>query len=54
MPLLPTAQAAALFLPVVVRGLVDAHLSAYLGDGDARVGLAQSEYDLGCRELGLF
>jgi hypothetical protein len=42
------------FLPVVAGGLADAHLSAYLRDGYARVRLAQRKHDLSLGKLGLF
>jgi hypothetical protein len=48
------AQATVLFLPVVVGGLADAHLPAHLGDGHARVRLAQRKHDLGLGKLSLF
>jgi hypothetical protein len=48
------AQSAVFFLPIVVGGLADAHLPAYLRDGHARVGLAQRKHDLGRGKLGLF
>jgi hypothetical protein len=42
------------FLPVVVGGLADAHLPAYLGDSHVRVGLAQGKHDLNLGKRGLF
>lgn len=48
------AQAAALFLPVVLGGLDDTHLTAHLCDDHARVSLAQGEHDLGLGKFGLF
>ena len=48
------AQAAVLFLSVVVSGLANAHFAAHLGDGHTRVRLAQGEHDLRLGKLGLF
>lgn len=48
------AQVAVLFLSVVVRGFADAHLSAYLGDGDTGASLARGKHELGLGKLGLF
>jgi hypothetical protein len=46
-------QAAVLFPPIVVRGLANTHLSAHLGDSDARVGGTQREHDFCLGKHGL-